>query len=181
MFEYRKSDLYRYTGTFSWKLFFLNLIFNPSFRFTFFLRYSNSNNLFIAYISRFYHYKYSIKFSLKIPYKTKIGYGLYIAHGCNVIINPTAIIGDNFTVSQFTSIGSSKGKAANIGDNVYVGPHCSIVENVNIGKNCTIGAGSVVVKDIPDDCTVAGNPAREIHFNNPGKYNLYKYKRCSNI
>lgn len=45
-----------------------------------------------------------------------------------------------------------------------------IVENVHIGNNVTIGAGSVVTKDIPDNATVAGVPARVLNYNNPGRY-----------
>lgn len=57
-----------------------------------------------------------------------------------------------------------------IGDNVYIGPNTCIVENVTIGNNVTIGAGSVVTKDIPDNATAAGNYAKVLNFNNPGRY-----------
>ena len=45
-----------------------------------------------------------------------------------------------------------------------------IVENVKIGNNVTIGAGSVVTKDIPDNATAVGNYAKVINYNNPGRY-----------
>ena len=45
---------------------------------------------------------------------------------------------------------------------MYIGPNCCIVENIHIGNNATIGAGSVVVKDIPQDVTVAGVPTKDI-------------------
>lgn len=83
---------------------------------------------------------------------TKIGYGLYIAHGGPVVINENAIIGSNCNLSQFVTIGANNGKAAVIGNNV------------------TIGAGSVVTKDIPDNATVAGNYAKVLNHNNPGRY-----------
>ena len=107
---------------------------------------------------------------IQIPYTCKIGYGLYIGHGGPVIVNPTAVIGDNCNLSQFTTIGSNEGNAAIIGNNVYVDPNVCIVENVHIGNNVTIGAGSVVTKNIPDNATIAGNYARVLNFNNPGRY-----------
>jgi maltose O-acetyltransferase len=49
-----------------------------------------------------------------------------------------------------------------IGDNVWIGGNTTILPGVTIGSNVTIGAGSVVVKDIPDNCVAVGNPARVI-------------------
>lgn len=57
-----------------------------------------------------------------------------------------------------------------IGDNVYIGPSSCIVEDVAIGNNVTIGAGSIVTKNIPDNATAAGNYAKVLNFNNPGRY-----------
>jgi serine O-acetyltransferase len=79
-------------------------------------------------------------------------------------------------LSQFTTIGSNHDNAANIGDNVYIGPSVCIVENVTIGNNVTIGAGAVVTKDIPENATVAGVPARILNYNNPGRYINNKWK-----
>lgn len=107
---------------------------------------------------------------IQIPLETKIGYGFYIGHGGPVIINGTAIIGNNCNISQFTTIGANEGKAAVIRDNVYIGPNVCIVEDVLIKDNVTIGAGSVVCKDLPENATVAGNYAKVLNFNNPGRY-----------
>lgn len=102
------------------------------------------------------------KYGLLIPPRTRVGYGLYIQHCCGTIINPTAVIGNNVNLGQFTTIGTNKGKAALIGDNVYIGPGVSIVEDVEIGSGATIGAGSTVVKNVKTDTTVGGSPAKEI-------------------
>ena len=112
----------------------------------------------------------------RIPSSVKIGYGLYIGHGGPVVINPTAIIGNNVNLSQFTTIGSNEGKAATIGDNVYIGPNVCVVEDVVIGNNVTIGAGSVVTKSIPDNATAVGNYAKVINYNNPARYIGNKWK-----
>ena len=107
---------------------------------------------------------------IQISPKTKIGFGLYIGHGGPVIINETAVLGNNVNLSQFTTIGTNHEHAAVIGNNCYIGPNVCIVEDVKIGDNCTIGAGSVVVKDIPDNATAAGNYAKVLNYNNPGRY-----------
>ena len=112
--------------------------------------------------------------------KTKIGYGLYIGHGGPVIINPTAVIGNNCNLSQFVTIGAIDGNAAEIGDNVYIGPNCCLIENVRIGNNVTIGSGSVVTHDIPDNATVAGNYAKVLNYDRPGKYVENRWNETGN-
>lgn len=73
-------------------------------------------------------------------------------------------------ITLIMSIGSNHKSPAIIGDNVYVGPHVSLVEHVRIGNNATIGAGAVVTKDVPENATVAGVPARVLHYDHPGSY-----------
>lgn len=107
---------------------------------------------------------------IQLPRETQVGYGLYIGHGGPIVVNPTAVIGNNCNLSQFTTIGNNEGQAAIIGDNTYIGPSVCVIENVKIGNNVTIGAGSVVTKDIPDNATVVGNYAKVINYNNPGRY-----------
>ena len=110
------------------------------------------------------------KYGILIPSKTLIGYGLYLGHYLGVCINGSTIIGNNVNLSQFTSIGANEGNAAIIGDNVYIGPNTCLVENVKIGSNSTIGAGTIVTKDIPKNATVAGVPAKVLNYNNPGRF-----------
>lgn len=110
------------------------------------------------------------KYSIQLSRHAQVGYGLYIGHSGPIVVNSTTIIGNNCNLSQFTSIGSNYGHAAEIGDNTYIGPGVCIVEHVKIGNNVTIGAGSIVTKDIPDNATAVGNYAKVINYNNPGRF-----------
>ena len=168
--ELIRSDYYRYTGRRApwWKICLYGLR-NPGFHFSFWLRLSAHKGFFYP-LSRLCMFRLSRRYGLQIAPQTRVGYGLYIGHGFGTIVNPTAVIGNNVNLSQFTTIGSNKGRAAVIGDNVYVGPSVCIVENVSIGPDATIGAGAVVVKDVPANATAAGVPARVVSEHAPGRF-----------
>ncbi|MEG2341917.1 MAG: DapH/DapD/GlmU-related protein [Bacilli bacterium] len=99
----------------------------------------------------------------------KSGGGVIIRHACSIIINASTVIGDNCKLSQNTTIGAKLGQDSNgvnqvpiIGNNVDIGANVCIIGGVHIGDNVFIGAGSVVVKDVPSYSIVAGNPAKII-------------------
>lgn len=177
MNEYIRSDLIRYRGRgASLVKFAVQYCHSRTFRWQVAFRLSTSNG-FEKVLGVVLWVLNRSKKTIQIPRGTKIGYGLYIGHEGPVIVNRTAVIGNNCNLSQFSTIGSNEGAAAVIGDNVYIGPNVCIVENVHIGNNVTIGAGSVVTKDIPDNATAAGNYAKVLNYNNPGRYVCNRYFR----
>lgn len=108
---------------------------------------------------------YSLLLGYDIKYYTQIGDNFEIFHGARgTVINPNTIIGNNVSVRQNTTIGA-KGfldseKCPCI--EVTIGPNVCIIGDITIGHDSVIGAGAVVVKDIPPYSVVAGNPARVI-------------------
>lgn len=102
------------------------------------------------------HKHYVIKYGGYIKSDTMIGYVFYIGIWYRSSDTSIIVIGNNYNISQFLSIGSNHGTPAVIGDNVYIGSHVSIVENVKIGDNTTIGVEILVIKDISANLTAVG-------------------------
>lgn len=117
-------------------------------------------------------YKFVTDFLLKceIPATTNIGEGLVIHHAMGLVLNNGVVIGKNVTLKHHTTIGNKESLEGvnlgcpTIGDNVNIGPHTIIIGPIFIGNNSIIGAGSVVINDVPPFSIVAGNPAKVIRF-----------------
>ena len=96
----------------------------------------------------------------------KIGKGLFIDHGAGVIIGETTIIGDNCTLYQVVTLvgtGKEQGKRhPTLGNNVMVSAGAKVLGSFTIGDNCKIGAGSVVLEEVPPNSTVVGVPGRVV-------------------
>lgn len=92
----------------------------------------------------------------------KVGRRLFIDHGMGVVIGETAIVGDDVTLYQGVTLGGTgkeHGKRhPTLEDSVVVGGGAKILGNITIGRNCRIGAGSVVLRNVPDNSTVVGVP-----------------------
>jgi serine O-acetyltransferase len=99
----------------------------------------------------------------------EIGRRLFIDHGLGVVIGETAIIGDDVTLYQGVTLGGTgkeHGKRhPTIEDNVVIGGGAKVLGNITVGRNCRIGAGSVVLRNVPENSTVVGVPGHIIFRN----------------
>lgn len=113
----------------------------------------------VSQISRFFT-------GIEIHPGATIGKGLFIDHGMGVVIGETAEVGDNVTIYHGVTLGGTgkhKGKRhPTIGNNVIIGTGAKVLGPINIGDNVKIGANSVVLKDIDDNKTAVGIPAKVV-------------------
>lgn len=129
--------------------------------------YKNCNKNKIAYLYHFFKYK-RLGFKLRFTvYPNTCGPGLRIYHtGDFVHIKANCKIGSNCTLQPGVVIGNKSLKDddsfVNIGNNCYLGLGVRILGSITIGNNVTIGANSVVTKNIPDNCIAGGIPAKII-------------------
>ncbi|WP_026463368.1 serine O-acetyltransferase [Adhaeribacter aquaticus] len=111
-------------------------------------------------------YKFFVQWLLciDIPDTVKLGRGFNLFHGQSTVIHQDSVIGRNVTLRHNTTIGNGKSEkdVPCIGNNVQIGANVVIIGKINIGDNAIIGAGSVVIKDVPSFSVVAGNPARVV-------------------
>lgn len=177
--NYIRSDYYRVTGRRNdsllrmWMYDRLDL----GLRYMFWHRLSLSDNVIMGGVARAIRRRMSERYHIDIPRDVKIGYGFLLLHGGPVVINASTVIGNNVNFGHFSTVGSLYFHGATIEDEVYIGPSVCIVEDVHIGKGVTIGAGAVVVKDVPAGATVAGVPAKVISHKEPGRFIRNKWKR----
>jgi len=99
-----------------------------------------------------------------------IGRGFFIDHGSGVIIGETTIIGDNVTLYQGVTLGGTGKETGKrhptLCDNVMVSAGAKVIGSFTIGENSKIGAGSVVLEEVPPNCTVVGVPGRIVKRDN---------------
>ncbi len=102
----------------------------------------------------------------------RIGRGLFIDHGMGVVIGETAVIGDDCHLLQGVTLGGTSSRRAKrhptLRNNVVVGAGAKLIGDITIGDNAKIGAGSVVVTNVPPNATVVGVPGHIVAFADPG-------------
>lgn len=139
----------------------------PSFKVI--LRYRIAHKLYRKkhfFLARWISQRAARKTGIEIHPGARIGKGLFIDHGSGVIIGETTEIGNNVTLYQGVTLGGTgkeQGKRhPTLRDNVMVSAGAKILGSFTIGENSKIGAGSVVLEEVPPNCTVVGVPGRVV-------------------
>ncbi len=100
--------------------------------------------------------------AIEIHPGAEIGRRLFIDHGMSVVIGETSVVGDDVTLYQGVTLGGTgkeKGKRhPTIGNGVVIGAGARVLGNIRVGDNSRVGAGSVVLRDVPDNSTIVGVP-----------------------
>jgi serine O-acetyltransferase len=112
---------------------------------------------FVSHVSRFLT-------GIEIHPAARLGRGLFIDHGMGIVIGETAEVGDNVSLLQGVTLGGTSTRREKrhptLQDNVTVGAGAKIIGAITIGENSRVGAGSVVVRDVPPNAVVVGVPGR---------------------
>ncbi len=149
----------------------LEVFLYPSFKAI--LRYRIAHKLYEQkhyFLARWYSQRTVRKTGIEIHPGATIGKGLFIDHGYGVVIGETAIVGDNVTLYQGVTLGGTGKESGKrhptIGNNVMISAGAKILGSFTIGENSKIGAGSVVLSEIPPNSTVVGVPGRVVKRDN---------------
>ena len=143
----------------------------PSFRVM--IHYRLAHKLYLKkhyLLARFVSQRAARKTGIEIHPGAQIGSGFFIDHGTGVVIGETTIIGDNVTLYQGVTLGGTGKESGKrhptLEDNVMVSAGAKVLGSFTIGANSKIGAGSVVLEEVPPNCTVVGVPGRIIKREN---------------
>lgn len=147
----------------------MEVLLYPSFKVI--LHYRVAHKLYLKkhyFLARWVSQRAVRKTGIEIHPGATIGKGLFIDHGSGVIIGETAILGNNVTLYQGVTLGGTgkeQGKRhPTLEDNVMVSAGAKILGSFTIGENSKIGAGSVVLEEVPPNCTVVGVPGRIVRM-----------------
>jgi serine O-acetyltransferase len=130
-----------------------------------FLRWHQFGKYISPLVIQMYYWAQTL-YNTQISYGSEIGSGLYIPHTGGIVINPASKIGERCYLAHNVTIGKvhagDKAGVPEVGDDVFLGVGAVILGKIKIGNNVAIGANSVVITDIPDNCFAAGSPAKVI-------------------
>ena len=160
------------------------------------LTYPGVKAVFFHQISNFFYkagfdliariFSQTIRFftGIEIHPGAKIGKNLFIDHGMGVVIGETSEIGDNVTIYHNVTLGGSspsidserqrhEKRHPTIGNDVVIGSGAQIIGPIKVGNNSRIAANAVVVKDVPENATMVGIPAKAVKLENKGNFRPY--------
>ena len=135
----------------------------PSFKVM--LHYRLAHKLYVKkhyFLARWVSQRGVRKTGIEIHPGAVIGKGFFIDHGNGVIIGETAVIGDNVTLYQGVTLGGAGKRHPTVGNNVMISAGAKVLGSFKIGDNSKIGAGSVVLNEVPPGSTVVGVPGRVV-------------------
>lgn len=149
----------------------MEVLLYPSFRVMLSYRKAHKHYLKGHYFrARYISQRAARKTGIEIHPGATIGKGFFIDHGSGVIIGETAIVGDNVTMYQGVTLGGTGKETGKrhptIEDNVMISAGAKIIGSFTVGENSKIGAGSVVLEEVPPNCTVVGVPGRIVKRDN---------------
>lgn len=108
----------------------------------------------------------SERFAVDIHPAARMGRGIMIDHATSVVIGETATVGNDVSLLHGVTLGGTGAKGVDrhpkIGNGVLIGAGASVLGNIRVGDEARVAAGSVVLKDVPENCTVAGVPAQPV-------------------
>ncbi|MBQ3035390.1 MAG: serine O-acetyltransferase [Lachnospiraceae bacterium] len=149
----------------------MEVLLYPSFKVM--LHYRLAHKLYnrkMYFLARYISQRAARRTGIEIHPGATIGEGLFIDHGNGVIIGETTIIGNNVTLYQGVTLGGTgkeHGKRhPTICDNVMISAGAKVLGSFTVGENSKIGAGSVVLEEVPPNCTVVGVPGRIVKRDN---------------
>ena len=149
----------------------IEVLLYPSFKVM--LHYRIAHKLYLKkhyFLARWVSQRGVRKTGIEIHPGATIGKYFFIDHGTGVIIGETSIIGDNVTLYQGVTLGGTGKETGKrhptLEDNVMVSAGAKIIGSFTVGENSKIGAGSVVIEEVPPNCTVVGVPGRIVKRNN---------------
>lgn len=175
----------------------LEVFLYPSFKAI--LRYRMAHYLYVRkhfFLARWISQRSARKTGIEIHPGATIGKGLFIDHGNGVVIGETTMIGDYVTLYQGVTLGGTgkeQGKRhPSIGNNVMISAGAKVIGSFTVGENSKIGAGSVVLSEVPPNSTVVGVPGRvvkrdnkrvpredldQVHFPDPYQNDMFGLKK----
>lgn len=117
-------------------------------------------------MAMFFQNRISVKFGVDIHPAAKMGRGIMLDHATGLVIGETAVVGDNVSILQSVTLGGTGkdegDRHPKIGNGVLISAGAKILGNISVGEGAKVGAGSVVLEEVPPHTTVAGVPAKVV-------------------